>query len=70
MDYTSGPYSVTFAAGNLVAALNILINDDNELEGNENFILTIYSSSLPTGAMVGYPDQATVTIVDYDSKLW
>ena len=69
MDYTSGPYSVTFAAGNLVAALNILINDDNELEGNENFNLTINSSFLPSGAMVGYPGLATVTIVDYDSKL-
>ena len=69
MDYVSGTYPVTFAAGRLVAALNILINDDNELEGNENFNLTINSSLLPFGAIVGYPGLATVTIVDYDSKL-
>ena len=37
------------------------------LEGDEDFMLTI-DSSLPTGVSVGTPDQATVTIVDDDSK--
>ena len=48
---------------------NIPINDDNILEGLEDFILTINPSSLPTGVSVGNPGQATVTIVDNDRKL-
>ena len=68
MDYTSGPYSVTFSAGVMNAPFSISINDDNTLEDNENFTLTI-NSSLPTGVMVGNPGQATVTIVDNDCKL-
>ena len=70
MDYTSGTYSVTFLAGNTVGALIIPIIDDNIFEENENFNLTINSSTLPIGAMVGYPGLATVTIVDYGGKLW
>ena len=70
MDYTSGTYSVTFFAGNTVGALSIPIIDDNIFEENENFSLTINPSSLPNGVMVGYPGLATVTIVDYDGKLW
>ena len=68
MDYTSGPYSVTFPAGVTNVPFNISIIDDNIFEENENFTLTI-NSSLPTGVMVGNPDQATVTIVDNDRKL-
>ena len=67
MDYTSGPYSVTFPAGVMSVPFNISIIDDNILEDNENFTLTI-NSSLPTGIMVGNPGQATVPIVDNDGK--
>ena len=67
MDYTSGPYSVTFPAGVMSVPFNIPVNDDNIFEENENFTLTI-SSSLPTGVMVGNPGQARVTIVDNDCK--
>ena len=48
---------------------DISINDDDVLEGNENFIITIDPSSLPTGVIVGDPGQATVTIMDDDGKL-
>ena len=47
----------------------ISISDDNILEENENFTLTI-NSSLPTGVMVGNSGQVTVTIVDNDRKFW
>ena len=50
-------------------SFSISINDDNIFEENEKFTLTIYQS-LPTGVMVGNPDQTTVTIVDNDRKLW
>ena len=67
MDYTSGPYTVTFPAGQTTATFDVPINDDNILEGNENFMLTI-DPTLPTGVTVGDPNEATVTIVDNDCK--
>ena len=44
MDYTSGPYSVTFPAGVTSVPFSISINEENILEENENFTLTINSS--------------------------
>ena len=57
-----------FPAGVTNAPLNILINDDNILEDDENFTVTINSSSLPSGVTVGDPGEATVTIKDNDGK--
>ena len=68
MDYTSGPYTITFLAGQTTATFDIPINDDNIYEGNENFILSIDNTSLPTGVTRGSPGEATVTIVDDDRK--
>ena len=68
MDYTSGPYSFTIPAGVTSVPFNIPINNDNILEDNKNFTLTI-NPSLPIGVMVGNLSQATVTIVDNDCKL-
>ena len=68
MDYTSGPYTVTFAAGQTTATFNVPITDDMILEGNENFMLTI-NQTLPDGVTRGTPSEATVTIVDNDGKL-
>ena len=71
MDYTSGPYTVTFPAEHTTATFDVPINDDNILEGNEDFILTIDGTSLPTGVTSGSPGEATVTIVDDDGKhMW
>ena len=69
MDYTSGPYTVTFPAGQTTATFDVPINDDNTLEGYEDFILTIDETSLPIDVIRGDPGQTTVTIVDDDSKL-
>ena len=68
MDYTSGPYTVTFPAGQTTATFDVPINDDAILEGNEDFILTIDQTSLPSNITRGSPGQATVTIVDDDRK--
>ena len=67
MDYTSGPYTVTFPAGETTATFNIPITDDMILEGDENFMLTI-NQTLPTGVTHGTPGEATVNIVDDDRK--
>ena len=68
MDYTSGPYTVTFPAGQTTATFDVPIIDDSILEGSEDFILTIDETSLPDGVTRGNPGEATVTIVDDDRK--
>ena len=45
-----------------------IINDDNILEENEIFYLTIDSSSLPNDITAGTPLQVPVTIINDDSK--
>ena len=67
-DYNSGPYNVTFPAGVTSVSFDVTIIDDNILELNEQFDLTIISSSLPNGFTVDNPSQATVTIIDDDSE--
>ena len=47
-------------------SFNASINDDNVLEDNESFTLTIIESSLPDGVTIGGTAQATVTILDTD----
>ena len=68
MDYTSGPYTITFPAGQTTATFDVPIYDDNILEDNENFVLTISPLSLPNNVTVNDPDEVTVTIVDDDGK--
>ena len=69
MDYGSGPYIVTIPAGMTRVPFDIPINNDDILEEDEDFTLTIDPNSLPTGVTPGDPDQATVTIVNDDSML-
>ena len=62
---------MTFLAGVTSVSLNVKINNDNILEGNETFILTITNSSLSNqGAIIttGAYDKATVIIIDTTSK--
>ena len=68
MDYTSGPYTVTIPAEQTTATFNVSITDDDTFEGNEIFMLTINSSSPPTGLTTGDPYQATVTIFEEGKK--
>lgn len=55
-------------AGNYTAAFNISITDDDMLEINETFELTIVSTSLPTkvfpSAILILPSRTTVYILD------
>ena len=68
MDYHSGPYTVTFPAGEESVSLRISINDDNIFEHNENFVLSINGSSLRTGVYIDNLNETIVTIVDNDGK--
>ena len=69
VDYNSGLYSVTFTVGKTSVSFDIALTDDNILEKNEFFNLTIDTSLLPNGFTVGSPGQAIVTIINNDSKL-
>ena len=55
-------------AGQTRNVFNVPLNNDDYYEGNENFVVTINSSSLPSRVTPGNPSQATVTIVDNDGK--
>ena len=59
---------MTFPAGVTTVPFNISITDDMILEGIENFMLATDASSLPSNVSVGSLGQATVNIVDNDSK--
>ena len=67
VDYDSGPYNVTFPAGDISIAFDININDDYVLEHDEDFTLII--SSLPGKVSRGDVSQATVAIEDDDGKV-
>ena len=68
MDYNSGPYTVIFPARTTTASFNVPINNDMISEGDEDFKLNIDEASLPGSVRLGTPDEATVIIMDDDSK--
>ena len=70
IDYGAGPYNITFLAGRTKVVFNVTIVDDNVVETDENFTLTIDPSSLPSKILVGSPSQTRVTILDDDSKFY
>jgi len=68
VDYNSGPYSVTFTAGQTSVSFDVPINDEDIFEDDENFSLTINPSSLPPSCSLGDPSSATVTIVNDEGE--
>ena len=69
VDYHAGPYDIKFPVEVTRFPLNVTIVNDNILENNETFNVTINSSSLPSNVRVGDPGQATVIIRDDDGML-
>ena len=65
-DYNSMQHNVTFSVGVSSVSFSIPINDDQILEQDEFF--TVGISMLPTNVIFGDISQATVTIVNDDSK--
>lgn len=63
-DYTATSGTLNFIAGQTSATFNVPILDDNLVEGNETFNLTLSSPS--PGATLGAQATATVTIVDVE----
>ena len=48
--------------------MSLLVTDDDLIEPDELFRVTIVEVSLPYGIALGQPEQATVIIQDNDSK--
>lgn len=65
-DYVFKSYNVSVPAGTTRISLNISIINDNILEENENFTLSVVPSSHVT---IGDPGKATVVILNDDGKL-
>lgn len=69
VDYYIATYNVTIPAGETRVPLIILISDDDAVEGNEAFGLSIDAITLPSGAKRVSPYSFTVVIWDDDCKL-
>ena len=68
VDYNSGPYTVTFTAGQTTASFNVPINNDNIFEASEMFTLTIEPPSLSSRVTLSSSVTLTATILDDDCK--
>ena len=68
-DYNSGPYNVIVPAGVTNIIFTVPIIDDNIIESNETFVLTIKEYSLSQYLAYGSFGATLVTIVDDDCKL-
>ena len=68
MDYERGPYPVVFPVNSLQMSYTILVTDDDILEIDEAFNISINSTSLPLDVFIGNISQAVVVIVDEDRK--
>ena len=67
-DYTAqAATSVSIAAGDASATLEVQTTQDTLGEANETFTVTITASSLPADVTLGTPTTATATIVDDDT---
>ena len=67
VDYQSGPYNVTFTAGEISTILYIPIRNDSVLEEDETFIIDIIRTSF-NRITIGSPYQTTVTIIDNEGN--
>ncbi|HEY9836267.1 MAG TPA: Calx-beta domain-containing protein, partial [Vampirovibrionales bacterium] len=66
-DFDNTPISVTFAPGETIQTASLPLVNDQSLESDETFALTLVN---PTGgATLGTPNTATFTIIDNDAAL-
>ena len=69
-DFDSTPQNITITAGTNSSMVNIPVTDDDIVEGDETFSMSLtVSSSLGPGVRTGTITSATVTINDTTSEL-
>ena len=61
-------YPVTFTPGSTMQSIMIPINNDNIIEGNENFSVAINPLSM-LGVIVGAPNTSIITIIETTGKV-
>ena len=68
-DYNFTTHVVHFSNTTTNVTVNVSLNNDTMLEGNENFTLSISpSSQMPDGVTIGNINETTVIIKDDDCK--
>lgn len=68
VDYNSGPYNITLLAGENSTSFNVTINNDDEMENDEEFILIINTELLPSCILNGTDITTNVTIIGNDGR--
>ena len=70
IDFHSPPQTVTIFAGTNSSTINIIVTNDNIVEGNETISMSLtVPLSLGPGITTGAIASATVTIIDTSSEL-
>ena len=67
-DYEEGPYNVTIPKGKMNATYCIAVPNDEELEMDEAFRITINENALDQDVVVMSPNEARVIILDDECK--
>ena len=65
-DYTPGPYTVTFTAGQMLATLTLPTMDDSTTELSEYLVVVITSTDQPDAVEIISPNTAFITTLDND----
>ena len=63
-DYTPGPYTVSFSAGQQNATLMVSTNDDDVVELSESFSVRITTVDKPDVVDIGSSNISFITIMD------
>ena len=64
--YETGPYTVSFTAGQMTATLMVSTVDDNTTELSEYFMVVITSTDQPSVIGIGSPNVSFITVEDND----
>ena len=71
IDFDSAPQTITITAGTNSSTIQITVTNDNIIEGNETFIMSLtVPTSLGPGITTGAITSATATIIDTSSKIY
>ena len=68
VDFDNGPFDVTFPANQASVSFNVSLNEDDEVEKDEAFLLEIRSPDLPFGVTQFQDLSCRVTIIDTTGK--
>ena len=68
LDFNFGPRNILFPAGVTRITFNVTIVEDNMLEHDESFSVSVDPLILPNRVTIGSSGHTVVTIIDDESK--